>query len=219
MMGRRGFSVLEVLVSIAVLALLTAALMAFGLGLGERRDRLVREGERAAVLSRVFERLERAALVTPGPVRSGEDWVEVPGRGVWPSLEEGQGPIGPSDFVGRLSYSAVDRELVWQETGGGGQSFELRATDIEAVRVDRFEDLAVAGGSTPPLRVRVWLRPIGLPQDPDDSLAGVPLEGGPEAVPMPAEPVGRPADFVRTVGIGRSTDGAPDAGPDGGAWR
>lgn len=204
----RGFSVLEVLVSIAILAMLTGALLAFGMGLGDRRDRLMREGERAAVLARVFDRLERASLSALGPVRTGVDWAEVDGRGVWPSAEGVAGPIGPVDYAGRLSFSAASRELVWQEVGPSGQTIELRATDIEAVRVDRFEDLALTRGATPPVRVRVWLRALGLPEEEADGAAEQPVAAG------PLEPIGRPADFVRTVSAREALPSASEPAPE-----
>lgn len=199
MNGRRGFTMLEVMVSIAILALLTAALLAFGLRLGDRRDRVMFEGERAATLSRVFNRMERAALGAQEPLRWGEDWLEIDSRGVWPSFEGGAGPIGPVEVAGRLSYSAGERELLWEEVGPGGRRIELRAADIEALRVDRFEDLPLARGAAAPLRVRVWLRPLGLPET-DGRTRNE--DGGldaPRGGVGPMEPVGRPADFVRAV--------------------
>lgn len=219
----RGFTMLEVMISIAILALLSAALITFGFGLAGRRDRLVREGERGAVLARVLDRVERAAGSAEEHARHGEDWLELSGRGVWPAADRAGVPAGPVGYTGRLSYSQYTGELVWREATENGESVELVVGDIEAVLVDHFEDLVTMSGSQPPLRVCVWLaRPGWEPPTPDDPEAvgedGEPLE------PVPAfddleedELPERPAEVVFVVAdpAGRSASRG-DQGPDGG---
>ncbi|GIW73977.1 MAG: hypothetical protein KatS3mg103_0499 [Phycisphaerales bacterium] len=148
------------MVSIAILALLSAALMGFAFGLGGRRDRLVDEGQRAEALARVVERLERAVAGAHGPVRTGGDWVEVVGRAVWPSVEAGKVGL-PGELSARLGYEPGRRRLVWHEQGPQGEAMELVVPGVEAVAVDRFEEVVTATGSRPPVRVRVWLEAPG----------------------------------------------------------
>lgn len=157
----RGFTMLEVMIAIGILVILTAALITFTFGLAGRRDRLVREGERGATLARVLDRLERVAATSSEQARHGDDWLELQGRGVWPAAGRAGVPAGPVGFTGRLSFAEGAGELAWTETSVTGESIELVVTDIEAVWVDHFEDLVTASGSRPPLRVSLWLAPVG----------------------------------------------------------
>lgn len=157
----RAFTILEVMVSIAILAMLTAALMTFGFGLGERRDRLMREGERGAMLSRVMDRLERTAATSRGPAKTGEDWLEVSGRGVWPASSASGGPAAPVGVACRLEFDRDAGRLTWRETSDAGEEMTLTIGDVEAVLVDRFDDLVTASGSRPPVRLSIWLAAVG----------------------------------------------------------
>ena len=160
----RAFTILEVMVSIAILSMLTAALMAFSFGLGERRDRLMREGERGAMLARVMDRLERTASTSRRPARTGAQWLEISGRGVWPAAV-GPGargvPAGPGGVACRLEFDRDARSLTWRETSDAGEEMTLTIGDVEAVLVDRFDDLVTASGSQPPVRVSIWLAAVG----------------------------------------------------------
>ncbi len=156
-----GFTMLEVMISIAILALLSAALITFTFGLGGRRDRLTREGERGAMLARVLDRLERTASSAEEPASIGSDWLEVDGRGVWPAADRAGVPAGTVGYTGRLKFSPDRKELAWRERAETGGEVELLVGDIEAVLVDRFDDLVTTLGSRPPVRVCVWLAPVG----------------------------------------------------------
>lgn len=203
MTRRRGFTMLEVMVSIAILAILSAALITFTFGLGGRRDRMVREGERAAMLARVLDRVERAASVSPGHGGHGTDWLEVEGRGVWPAAGRAGVPAGPVGFTGRLSFAKDAGELTWVERTEAGDSMELVVGDVEAVLVDHFDDLVTTSGSRPPLRVCVWLAPVGQrasEPEPMDELAEAALPDGEPALMMEEELLPeRPADLVFVV--------------------
>ncbi|UYV11805.1 MAG: prepilin-type N-terminal cleavage/methylation domain-containing protein [Phycisphaera sp.] len=202
---QRGFTMLEVMVSIAILSVLSAALITFGFGLAGRRDRLVREGERGAVLARVLDRLERTTASAEEHARHGEDWLELSGRGVWPATDRAGVPAGPVGYSARLSYSKYTGELAWRESTDSGETVELVVGDIEAVLVDHFDDLVTTSGSQPPLRVCVWLAPTGWePATPDD--LGPDSEGGELVAPEPEfadlheeELPTRPADIVFVV--------------------
>ncbi|MFI4882315.1 MAG: type II secretion system protein J [Phycisphaerales bacterium JB064] len=198
----RAFTILEVMISIAILAMLTAALMTFGFSLGERRDRLMREGERGAMLSRVMDRVERVSASARRPASTGSSWLEIKGRGVWPEAGESGVPAGPVGFTGRLEFSRDEGELVWRETSELGEEVELVIGDVEAVLVDRFDDLVTTSGSRPPVRVSIWLAAVGRvrPAEPtEDELAG-------EMATLDALPLGeedelplRAADVVLVV--------------------
>ena len=159
----RAFTILEVMVSIAILALLASALMAFSFGLGDRRDRLMREGERGAMLARVVDRLERAASTARRAAGTGERWLEVSGRGVWPTGGQPGVPTGPVGFTGRLEFVPDSGELVWRETSEDGEELMLIVPGVEAVLVDRFDDLVTASSGRPPVRVSIWLAGLGEP--------------------------------------------------------
>lgn len=219
-----GFTMLEVMISIAILAILSAALITFGFGLAGRRDRLVREGDRGAVLARVLDRVERTASSAESVARHGEDWLELSGRGVWPVSDRAGVPAGPVGYTGRLSYSRSTGELVWRESTDVGGTMELVVVGIEAVRVDQFDGLVTMSGSEPPLRVCVWLaRPGWEPA----SAVGMEATGSgvepfePDAMfddLEEAELPDRPADIVFVVadpvGVGgsRSELGEEDLG-------
>ncbi|MEQ9096827.1 MAG: type II secretion system protein [Phycisphaerales bacterium] len=165
---RGGFTMLEVMVAIGILVVLSAALITFTFGLAGRRDRLVREGERAAMLARVLDRVERIAATAPDHARHGDDWLELRGRGVWPAVGRAGVPAGPMDFTGRLAFSEDAGELTWTETNSRGESVELVVTDVQAVLVDHFDDLVTASDRQPPLRVCLWLAPVGVARAPAD---------------------------------------------------
>lgn len=201
----RGFTMLEVMISIAILSILSAALITFGFGLAGRRDRLVREGDRGAVLARVLDRVERTAASAGEHARHGEDWLELSGRGVWPATDRAGVPAGPVGYSGRLSYSKYTGELVWREATDSGETVELVVGDIEAVLVDHFDDLVTSSGSQPPLRVCVWLAPTGWEPTPPEDLEPI----GEDGELIEPEPVfddfeedqlpTRPADIVFVV--------------------
>ncbi len=218
-----GFTMLEVMISIAILAMLSAALITFGFGLAGRRDRLVREGDRSAVLARVLDRIERTASSAEEDARHGEDWLELSGRGVWPATDRAGVPAGPVGYTGRLRYTKDTGELTWREAAETGESVELVVGDIEAVLVDHFDDLVTTSGSRPPLRVCVWLARPGWEPSPVEDLELVdsdemfdPVMGvdlGEEELPA------RPADVVFIVPSpagGNASQGQP-AGDDMGA--
>jgi type II secretory pathway pseudopilin PulG len=196
---------LEVMISIAILAMLSAALITFGFGLAGRRDRLVREGDRAAVLARVLDRVERTVASAEEPARNGEDWLELSGRGVWAATDRAGVPVGPVGYAGRLSYDKDTGELSWREVAESGDSVELVVGDVEAVLVDRFDDLVTTSGSQPPLRVSVWLaRPGWEPEAAEDvepiDEGGEPVEPGPAFEDLEEDELPlRPADVVFVV--------------------
>jgi|GEM_PF-5737515 len=195
---------LEVMISIAILAMLSAALITFGFGLAGRRDRLVREGDRGAVLARVLDRIERTAASAEVNARHGEDWLELSGWGVWPVADRAGVPAGPVGYTGRLSYSQYTGELVWREATDGGESVDLVVGDIEALLVDHFDDLVTMSGSQPPLRVCIWLARPGWEPTPAEDLEPIGAEemfdpamdiAGFEEEELPT----RPADIVFVV--------------------
>jgi prepilin-type N-terminal cleavage/methylation domain-containing protein len=206
----RGFTMLEVMISIAVLAILSAALITFTFGLGGRRDRMVREGERGAMLARVLDRVERAASTAHDHAGHGPDWLELEGRGVWPAAGRAGVPAGPVGFTGRLAFAKDAGELTWTETTEAGDSMALVVRNIEAVVVDHFDDLVTASGSQPPLRVCVWLAPVGRaapqPQE-EDAPDGEAMPGDPSAPLMDEDALPeRPADVVFVVAGPRGID-------------
>ena len=209
---------LEVMIAIAILAVLSAALITFTFGLAGRRDRLVREGERSAMLARVLDRVERLAATAPDHARHGEDSFELRGRGIWPAAGRSGVPAGPSDVTGRLSFSEDAQEITWRETSGG-ESVELVVTDIEAIYVDRFDELVTASGSRPPLRLCVWLAPVDRQREADaEELADAALESGlsPErSLFDELELPERPADVVFVVGdpLGKALGGGSQPAP------
>lgn len=206
---RRGFTMLEVMIAIGILAVLSAALITFTFGLAGRRDRLVREGERSAMLARVLDRVERLAATAPDHARHGEDSFELRGRGVWPAAGRSGVPAGASDVAGQLSFSEDAEEITWRETSGG-ESVELVVTDVEAVYVDHFEELVTASGSRPPLRLCIWLAPVGRQRQVDlDEQLDERLE--PErSLFDELELPERPADVVFVVGdpLGKALGGS-----------
>lgn len=216
--SRSGFTMLEVMIAIAILAVLSAALITFTFGLAGRRDRLVREGERSAMLARVLDRVERLAATAPNHARHGGDSFELRGRGIWPAAGRSGVPAGPSDVTGRLSYSEDDQQITWRETRGG-ESVELVVTDIEAIYVDHFDELITASGSQPPLRLCVWLAPVGRERETDaEELAEDALD--PELSPERSmfdelELPERSADVVFIVGdpLGKMLGGGPPSDP------
>lgn len=194
---------LEVMIAIGILVILSAALITFTFGLAGRRDRLVREGERAATLARVMDRVERLAATSSERARHGEDWLELSGRGVWPAAGRAGVPAGPVGYSGRLGFDKDAGELTWTETSDAGDTVELVVADIEAVLVDRFDDLVTASGSEPPLRVFAWLAPVDRQRPAieagDRSVAEIDPAmdiPGLEELELPE----RPADFVFVVG-------------------
>jgi len=200
--GPCAFTIMEVMVSIAILAMLVSALLTFSFGLGARRDRLVREGDRGATLARVMDRLERLASTSRSQASTGSDWLEVAGRGVWPEATRSGVPAGPVECTGRLSFDAEPGELTWREQSAGGSSFELVVADVEAVLIDRFDDLVTSAGAQPPIRVSIWLAPVGgLAAASDEEAIDVgldefePMEMFEEELDLPA----RPADTVYVV--------------------
>lgn len=213
---------LEVMIAIGILAILSAALITFTFGLAGRRDRLVREGERAAMLARVLDRVERVAAASSERARHGEDWFELSGRGVWPAAGRAGVPAGPVGYSGRLGFDKDAGELTWTETSDAGETVELVVADIEAVLVDRFDDLVTASGREPPLRVFAWLAPVDRQRQTPE--AGDAAGGGPgaemdQAMELPGleelELPERPADFVYVVGgamgrVARSGDARTD---------
>lgn len=209
---------LEVMIAIAILAVLSAALITFTFGLAGRRDRLVREGERSAMLARVLDRVERLAATAPDHARHGEDSFELRGRGIWPAAGRSGVPAGPSDVTGRLSFSEDAQEITWRETSGV-ESVELVVTDIEAIYVDRFDELVTASGSRPPLRLCVWLAPVDRQREADaEELAGAALEAelSPErSLFDELELPERPADVVFVVGdpLGKALGGGSQPDP------
>lgn len=225
--GAGGFTILEVMVSIAILALLVSALLAFGFGLGSRRDRLIREGERGATLARVVERVERLGSTARRPASLGDHWLEIRGRAVWPELGGSGVPAGPEACTGRLEFSADERQLVWRETNERGGALELVVPEIEAVLMDRFEDLALASGARAPVRVSLWLGAVGnappARDEPaaDESLDEMATLDDAMALPLEDEDLpARPADVVFVVadpiGALGASSAASSGGPSGG---
>ncbi|MEQ8318603.1 MAG: type II secretion system protein [Phycisphaerales bacterium] len=211
----RGFTMLEVMIAIGILAVLSAALITFTFGLAGRRDRLVREGERSAMLARVLDRVERLAATASHHARHGEDFFELRGRGIWPAAGRSGVPAGASDVTGRLSFSEDAEEITWRETSGS-ESVELVVTDVEAVYVDHFEELVTASGSRPPLRLCIWLAPVDRQRqvDPEEELDErfAPERSLFDEPELPE----RPADVVFVVGdpLGKSLGGTQPSPPD-----
>ena len=204
------------MVSIAILAVLTSALMTFGFGLADRRDRLVREGERGASLARVLERLERLASTSRRPARFGDTWLDVQGRGVWPASGEAGVPAMPVECIARLEFDPDALELTWRETNPLGDEMVLVVRDVEALWIDRFEDVVTTSGGQPPVRLSLWLAPIerARPATEGDEAGIDALEFQP--APLPEDAMGmdepplpdRPADAVFVVMAPASVGGA-----------
>ncbi len=229
---RHAFTIMEVMVSIAILSLLVSALMTFGFGLADRRDRLVREGDRSATLARVMDRIERLVSTAVDQPRVGTETLQIVGRGVWPQSGRAGVPAGPVRCTGRLSFDADAMELSWQETSDTGEEFELLVSDVQAIYIDRFEELVTTSGAQPPIRLSLWLAPVGdeaqlvvdnLEDDPfaidefeplDPSAMMPPPPGEDELPPRPADVV-----FVLAEPLSRpsrpSTSGGSDSQPGG----
>lgn len=238
-MRRCGFSLLEVVLGLAILSLLAASVLAFTYGVGERRQRLAYEGRRLEALSRVMDRLERAAAGAVEPPTISGGTLEVESAGVWPALGSAGVPVSPEPFTGRLRFARG--ELRWGERSEDGRTLELAVAGVQAVAFSRFRGTAVGRGSGGPVRVSIWLAPyepepvtLTTDQPPDaaqDAIADAPM-GAQGAGQVGAGQVGA-GDSPASGGAGEGLPArapelvlavlsAPDAaagGEDGGAAR
>jgi len=209
----RAFTLIEVLVAIALLLALSGALSAMLFGLMERRDRVAIEASRQGAVDILFSEID-AALVgafVEGPqgagIRGDESSLRVLSRGV--RVAPGS---GLSDVIG-LEFRHDDATggiLARRLSPGAGVESEMEsaASDIASVRLRYLDggtwktsfDSGAMGRLPAAIEVSVWFTD-GAPEEP--------TRGGAIAVGTDAESDGGLADGFGTA----SASGDEDTGP------
>jgi prepilin-type N-terminal cleavage/methylation domain-containing protein len=223
-MRRRGFTLLEVLLALGLIAMLAAGVMGFLWGLLDRREWMSRVLTDAQAGAALMERLETDILcgVTGGPggdagVVGTTTTVKVLTRGVALPLDAA-GATGPAAGDLQGSEYAFDRSggtlraRRWMAGSSGSGEFELISDHIQALRLSYFDgdswrssfDSGAEGGLPVAIEVALW---FGEPLPDEDG-------GAPEPEPVVSEG-GEPGAPVEPAGpLARAEDKPPPRTPD-----
>lgn len=214
-MSRRGraFTLMEVLLAVALAAGLAGAVMSFAWSLLDRRAALVEHGRRARGASLVLDRIERDLVGAMVAARGGEAGVRGTGtglrvlsRGVWLG---GQGDDRAADLQGsEIRFDAAAGRIVGRRWAGAEASGEEESV-CEGVRRLRLRylvgrewaeafDSAQAGMLPAAVEVALWFgEPEGDGTQPGEGEAEAMMGTVRGAMPEP--------DRVRVIAV-------PDAG-------
>lgn len=143
---RRAFTLLEVLLAIALVAVLAGGVVSFLFGMLERREALTTESERRAVAGVVFEEVEGMLATTmvtdsrggAGIVGTGTT-LTVRGRGV-PVVAGAGARSGIGDEVGvEFAFDAASGEVRGTRLGPAGGTAEVVGGGAQSLRI-RYHD-------------------------------------------------------------------------------
>jgi prepilin-type N-terminal cleavage/methylation domain-containing protein len=196
MTGRRGFSLMEVLIVLSLLVLLSGSMFGFLWNLTRNRDRLISLGRDGQAGGVVIERIENdlfCGIAGSGGVAGVEgdtSRLKILTRGVWmPGEAEGQGARALGDLQGtELVFSGgVLRATRWVGGDGGGEA-EVVSDRIADCRIRYFDgrewvetfDSQAAGRLPAAVEVSLWFGE-GAASRPADRRRVVVVPDGPQA--------------------------------------
>lgn len=194
---RHGFTLVEVLIVLGLLALLSGSMFGFLWNLHRQRDRLIAMGEDEQAGGVVIERIENDIYCSIAGGRGGAGIqgsatsLRILTRGVWASAEAGGRPLGEAlgDVQGtQLAFGGgVLSASRWTGAGGSGEA-EVVSGRIAACRFRYFDgrewkesfDSQAAGRLPAAVEVCLWFGDAAPGRAPDRRRV-IPIPDGPRA--------------------------------------
>lgn len=219
---RAGFSLFEVLLALAILVVLSGAILTFLRTLAGDRERAATAAERARTATQVIERLE-ADLFTAlagGPrmgagIRGDSASIRLMSRGVTPPLASAGEIVPLSDLQGsEFRFDAESGELRARRWDALSKDEPPPMSVIgEGIARVRFRylvgndwqggfDSMTHGGLPAAIEVAIWFEDRRTPEPEEDPLAGLQPSGRGVAPVLEAEPVPIPTEAEPTAPSG-----------------